>query len=136
MSKRGWNIDLFQHPGGTETIPLIASSSTLAAAFISCLVMIIGMPLGRRNCIIIGNVLITIGGIIQAASYSVPQIIVARVLCVCATSNEKFSYHFQIESLINGMLILTPGRRNCSMMIDPRVHPLRFRALTLSVYHL
>ncbi|CAI7584590.1 unnamed protein product [Penicillium manginii] len=39
------------------------------------------MPLGRRNCIIIGNILITIGGVIQAASYSVPQIIVARVLC-------------------------------------------------------
>lgn len=43
----------------------------------------IGMPLGRRNCIIIGNILITIGGVIQAASYSVPQIIIARVLCVC-----------------------------------------------------
>lgn len=72
-----------QHPGGTETIPLIASSSTIAAAFVSCLVMMVGMPLGRRNCILIGNVLITIGGVIQAASYSVPQIIVARVLCVC-----------------------------------------------------
>jgi MFS family permease len=47
--------------------------------------MIIGMPLGRRNCIIIGNILITIGGVIQAASYSVPQIIVARVLCVCSS---------------------------------------------------
>ena len=64
---------------------MIASSSTLAAAFVSCLVMVIGMPLGRRNCIIIGNVLITIGGVIQAASYSVPQIIVARVLCVCGS---------------------------------------------------
>ncbi|KAJ5739858.1 hypothetical protein N7533_012642 [Penicillium manginii] len=74
-------LDAIGHPGGTETIPLIASSSTLAAAFVSCLVMIIGMPLGRRNCIIIGNILITIGGVIQAASYSVPQIIVARVLC-------------------------------------------------------
>lgn len=45
--------------------------------------MIVGLPLGRRNCILIGNILITIGGVIQAASYSVPQIIVARVLCVC-----------------------------------------------------
>lgn len=61
---------------------MIASSYTLAAAFMSCLVMLIGMPLGRRNCIIIGNVLITIGGVIQAASFSVAQIIVARVICV------------------------------------------------------
>lgn len=61
---------------------MIASSYTLAAAFMSAAVMGIGMPLGRRNCIITGNALITVGGIIQAASYSVPQIIVARVLCV------------------------------------------------------
>ncbi|KAL4810639.1 general substrate transporter [Aspergillus unguis] len=74
-------LDAIGHPGGTETIPMIASSSTIAAAFVSCLVMIIGMPLGRRNCILIGNALITVGGVIQAASYSVPQIIVARVLC-------------------------------------------------------
>lgn len=61
---------------------MIASSYTLAAAFMSCIIMIVGMPLGRRRSIIIGNVLITIGGIIQAASYSVAQIVVARVLCV------------------------------------------------------
>lgn len=48
----------------------------------SCVVMVVGMPLGRRRSIIIGNALIAIGGIIQAASYSVAQIIVARVLCV------------------------------------------------------
>ena len=74
--------DILQNPTGKETIPMIASSYTLAAAFMSCIVMIIGMPLGRRRSIIIGNVLITIGGIIQAASYSVAQIVVARVLCV------------------------------------------------------
>lgn len=62
---------------------MIASSYTLAAAFMSCVVMFIGMPLGRRRCIIIGNVLIAAGGVIQAASFSVPQIIVARVLAVC-----------------------------------------------------
>lgn len=48
----------------------------------SAVVMGIGMPLGRRNCILIGNALITIGGAIQASSYSVAQVIVGRVLCV------------------------------------------------------
>lgn len=67
---------------------MIASSYTLAAAFMACVVMLIGMPLGRRNCIIIGNALIVIGGAIQAASFSVPQIIVARVLAVSRESNE------------------------------------------------
>ncbi|KAJ5778110.1 hypothetical protein N7520_001356 [Penicillium odoratum] len=73
-------LNAIGNPTGTETIPMIASSYTLAAAFMACVVMFVGMPLGRRNCIIIGNVFITIGGAIQAASFSVPQIIVARVL--------------------------------------------------------
>ncbi|KAJ5532458.1 hypothetical protein N7494_009010 [Penicillium frequentans] len=73
-------LNAIGNPTGTETIPMIASSYTLAAAFMACVVMLIGMPLGRRNCIIIGNALIVIGGAIQAASFSVPQIIVARVL--------------------------------------------------------
>jgi MFS family permease len=78
LSQR-WHL---QNPTGAVTIPMTVASYALAAAFMSCVVMMVGMPLGRRNCIIIGNVLITIGGVIQAASYSVPQIIVARVICV------------------------------------------------------
>lgn len=61
------------------------SSYTLAAAFVSCVIVLIGMPLGRRRFIMIGNAFIAVGGVIQAASFSVPQIIVARVLCVSNT---------------------------------------------------
>lgn len=86
---------------------MIASSYTLAAAFMSCVVMIIGMPLGRRKCIIIRNVLITIGGVIQAASYSVPQIVVARVLCVS---------HFMQQTLIESANKVT-GLWHCRELI-------------------
>jgi hypothetical protein len=61
---------------------MIASSYTLAAAVMSVMVVMVGMPLGRRNSIMLGNILIIIGGIIQAATFSVAQIIVARVICV------------------------------------------------------
>jgi ABC-type branched-subunit amino acid transport system permease subunit len=61
---------------------MIASSYTLAAIVTSLLVVVVGMPLGRRNSILLGNITIVFGGIIQAASFSVPQIIVARVICV------------------------------------------------------
>ena len=43
--------------------------------------MVIGMPLGRRNCILLGDGFVLVGGILQASSFSVPQIIIARVLC-------------------------------------------------------
>lgn len=71
-----------KNPEGAEIIPMIASSYTLAATVMSIVVVVVGMPLGRRNSILLGTVLIFFGGIIQAASYSVAQIIVARVICV------------------------------------------------------
>ena len=67
---------------------MIASSYTLAAAVCSLAVTIVGMPLGRRNCIIFGNVLVIIGASLQASSWSVPQIICARVIWV--------SFHYPI----------------------------------------
>ncbi|KAG0645578.1 Hexose transporter 4 [Hyphodiscus hymeniophilus] len=65
----------------TYIIPMIASSFVLGAWAMSMMISFIGMPMGRRYCILSGDVLVTIGGAIQASSHSVPQIIVGRVLC-------------------------------------------------------
>ncbi|KAG4441943.1 hypothetical protein IFR05_002562 [Cadophora sp. M221] len=69
------------YPTGTYVIPMIASSYTLAAAVCSLMVTMIGMPLGRRNCILLGNLCVVIGGSLQASAWSVPQMIIARVIC-------------------------------------------------------
>jgi MFS family permease len=61
---------------------MVASSYTLAAAFCSLAVMAIGMPVGRRRCIMLGDGFVIVGAIIQATSFSVPQIIVGRIICV------------------------------------------------------
>jgi MFS family permease len=61
---------------------MIASSYTLAATVSCMVVMLIGMRLGRRGCVLSGLGLVIIGGSLQASAWSVPQIIVARVLCV------------------------------------------------------
>lgn len=74
-------LDSIGNPTGTYVIPMISSSYTLAAAVCSLAVMIIGMPLGRRNCILLGDLFVIVGASIQATSYSVAQIIVARLLC-------------------------------------------------------
>lgn len=70
------------NPTGPWIIPMIASSYTLGAAVCSMAVTMIGLPLGRRNCILLGDAFVIVGGIIQASSFSVAQIIVGRVLCV------------------------------------------------------
>jgi fucose permease len=74
-------LDAMHHPTGTYVIPMIASSYTLAAAVCSLAVTILGMPLGRRGCILMGDALVIVGASIQASSWSVAQIIVGRVLC-------------------------------------------------------
>ncbi len=70
-----------QHPTGTYVIPMIASSYTLAAAVCSLAVTMLGMPLGRRGCILMGDAFVIVGASLQASAWSVPQIIVGRVLC-------------------------------------------------------
>jgi MFS family permease len=75
-----------QHPTGTYVIPMIASAYTLAAAVCSLMVTMIGMPLGRRNCILLGNLCVIIGASLQASAWSVPQMIIARVICVSGLS--------------------------------------------------
>lgn len=61
---------------------MIASAYTLAATVCSLAVTVIGMPLGRRNCILLGNLFVVIGGSLQASAWSVPHMIVGRILCV------------------------------------------------------
>lgn len=71
-----------QNPTGTYVIPMIASSYTLAATVCSLFVSTMGLPLGRKNCILLGNLCVIIGGSLQASAWSVPQIIIGRVICV------------------------------------------------------
>ncbi|UPK94714.1 hypothetical protein LCI18_005649 [Fusarium solani-melongenae] len=69
------------YPTGTYVIPMIASAYTLAATVCSLAVTVIGMPLGRRNCILLGNLFVILGGSLQASAWSVPHMIVGRILC-------------------------------------------------------
>ena len=76
-------LDAIGNPKGSLIIPLIASSYT-----IGCLVMAVfltvsgfGHRFGRRMSILVGDACVIVGGILQATSYSVAQIITARVIC-------------------------------------------------------
>ncbi|KAK1763974.1 general substrate transporter [Phialemonium atrogriseum] len=69
------------YPTGTYVIPMIASAYTLAAAVWSLALTVIGLPLGRRMCILLGNGCVIVGGILQASAWSVPQMIVGRIIC-------------------------------------------------------
>ena len=78
---RPHHIDFGKNPPGVYIIPMIASSYTLACWVMSTLYMFIGLPLGRRRSILLGDAFVLVGGSLQASSWSVGQIIAARVLC-------------------------------------------------------
>ncbi|KAF2025005.1 general substrate transporter [Setomelanomma holmii] len=69
------------YPTGTYVVPMIASSYTLAATICSLFVSVVGMPLGRRNILLLGNSFVVIGASLQASAWSVAHIIVGRILC-------------------------------------------------------
>lgn len=79
------------HPEKDSTIilPMVASSYTLGAWVMSMAVSFIGSPLGRRNCILYGNIIVIVGGSLQASSHSVAQIIVGRILCVSIILSQR-----------------------------------------------
>jgi MFS family permease len=43
-------------------------------------VCVIGDPLGRKKCVLLGTTIMSIGAIIQIASYNVPEMIVGRII--------------------------------------------------------
>lgn len=73
-------LEAMGNPTGTWTIPMIASSYTLAACVTSPFVATFAFHIGRRGCMMLGCVAVIIGAILQASSYSVAQIIVGRLI--------------------------------------------------------
>ncbi|KAH8802565.1 putative sugar transporter STL1 [Xylogone sp. PMI_703] len=74
-------LNAIGNPTGTYVIPMIASAYVLAALVCSLGVMVFGMPLGRRRCILFGDGLVIVGAALQSSAMSVPHIIVGRIVC-------------------------------------------------------
>lgn len=68
------------NPKGAFIIPIIASVYNLAAGTMSLCVTFFGMKIGRRGTIQLGNLLVCIGAVLQASTYSVGQIIAGRII--------------------------------------------------------
>ena len=75
--------DAIGNPTGAFIIPIIASIYNLAASIMSLCVTFFGMKIGRRGTILLGDLMICIGALLQASTYSVGQIIVGRIVTGC-----------------------------------------------------
>ena len=115
--------DAIGNPQGSFTIPLIASSYNLAAGVMSLCTSFFAMQLGRKRTILLGNLLICIGAVLQASSYSVAHILVGRIVtgagigCIASTvptymaemsleANERGpEVSYQLALLISGVAL-------------------------------
>ena len=68
------------NPTNPFIVPMIAGVYNLAAGVMSLCVSSFGMKIGRKGTIQLGNLLICIGALLQASTYSVAQIMVGRIV--------------------------------------------------------
>jgi MFS family permease len=61
-------------------ISTVTAIYDIGCFFGAILVCVIGDPLGRKNCVLLGTTIMSIGAIIQIASFNVPEMIVGRIV--------------------------------------------------------
>ncbi|KAI1275630.1 general substrate transporter [Xylaria sp. FL0933] len=67
-------------PEKTNILSIVTSIYTIGCFLGAVLAFSVGEKLGRRKTVIIGTVIMTIGAILQTSSFSVPHMIVARIV--------------------------------------------------------
>jgi MFS family permease len=72
-------LGTFNNPG-TTLQGQIVSTYTIGCIFGALLSLVIGDMLGRRRSVALGCAFLTVGGILQATAYTLPHMIVGRVI--------------------------------------------------------
>ncbi|KAI0100948.1 sugar transporter [Nemania sp. FL0031] len=67
-------------PGKTNTRSIVTSIYTIGCFLGALLAFSMGEKLGRKTTIIIGTAIMTVGAILQASSFSVPHMIIGRIV--------------------------------------------------------
>lgn len=72
-------IDTTAH-GSSSLQGTVVAIYEVGCFFGAILCLLIGERLGRRKCIAIGSIILSIGAALQASSFGIPQIIVGRIV--------------------------------------------------------
>lgn len=71
-------LDVHSLVGKTTLVSTVTAIYDIGCFFGAVSTIVIGDPLGRKKCVMLGTTIMSIGAILQIASYSVPQMIVGR----------------------------------------------------------
>ncbi|KAF2254942.1 general substrate transporter [Trematosphaeria pertusa] len=73
-------LDQLQLNGKASLLSTVTAIYDIGCFFGAISVCVIGEPLGRKKTILLGTTIMSIGAIIQTASYGVPEMIVGRII--------------------------------------------------------
>jgi MFS family permease len=73
-------LDQLALNGKTSLISTVTAIYDIGCFFGAISVCVIGDPLGRKKCVLLGTTIMSIGAIIQIASFGVPEMIVGRII--------------------------------------------------------
>ncbi|KAF2024133.1 general substrate transporter [Setomelanomma holmii] len=73
-------LDTLDLNGKTSLISTVTAIYDIGCFFGAISVCAIGDPLGRKNCVLLGTTIMSIGAILQISAFSVPQMIVGRIV--------------------------------------------------------
>lgn len=73
-------LDQLDLNGKTSLISTVTAIYDIGCFFGAISVCAIGDPLGRKKCVLLGTTIMSIGAIIQTASFGVPEMIVGRIV--------------------------------------------------------
>ncbi|KAF2738432.1 general substrate transporter [Polyplosphaeria fusca] len=73
-------LDLLHLNGKATQISTVTAIYDIGCFFGAVSVIVIGDPLGRKKCILLGSTIMSIGAILQIASYGTAQMIVGRII--------------------------------------------------------
>ncbi|KAL1593033.1 hypothetical protein SLS59_009503 [Nothophoma quercina] len=73
-------LDQLNLTGNASLISTVTAIYDIGCFFGAISVCAIGDPLGRKKCVLLGTTIMSIGAILQIASFGVPQMIVGRII--------------------------------------------------------
>ncbi|KAL1632557.1 hypothetical protein SLS56_003456 [Neofusicoccum ribis] len=95
-------LDTLNLNGKTTLISTVTAIYDIGCFFGAILAFMIGERLGRKKCVLLGTTIMSIGAIIQTASFGVPEMIVGRSI-ECSGRYETDHDHSVIGGLGNGI---------------------------------
>lgn len=81
--------------GSTEIISTMSAIYAVGCFFGAVIAFTVGERLGRKKAVMLGTTIMAVGAILQASSYSVPQMFVGRVVAGYVFDDSNCFYPFK-----------------------------------------